>query len=264
MKSPASSVTACLAFGRSHGDWAPQNIGEHDGRVVVWDWERMTDCAPIGIDLAHYVGETGQTEALAGCDAGDMSLLALLDTFDRAVRHRESPQVMHPEVVKRRAALISELERRLAGLPVTSAPAPLLARKMQGGIGAPVVARRAVRRAASIWLRGTASTRPLPNWLIVGTQRGGTTSLFRYLIGCNGVAGPVMAKGVHYFDTNPHQSESWYRSHFPRWAGAVGEASPYYLFHPDVPARIADLLPGGPSGRRTAGSGRARSVTSRP
>jgi hypothetical protein len=62
-------------------------------------------------------------------------------------------------------------------------------------------------------------------------------------------------KEVHFFDLNYHLGVGWYRSHFPTVATvrsqtavsgssvAVGEASPYYLFHPDVPRRVAKSLP---------------------
>lgn len=96
-----------------------------------------------------------------------------------------------------------------------------------------------------------ASSRVLPTFLIIGAQRSGTTSLFYYLSRHRDIHGPVREKGVHYFDTAYGRSERWYRSHFPRRralerAGrpyAVGEASPYYLFHPEIPARVAALMP---------------------
>src|SRR5439155_7010676 len=57
------------------------------------------------------------------------------------------------------------------------------------------------------------------------------------------------------FDLNYHRGIDWYRSRFPtegyrrrvrrrRGVGqVVGEASPDYLFHPHVPARVASALP---------------------
>ena len=66
---------------------------------------------------------------------------------------------------------------------------------------------------------------------------------------------PQRIKGVHYFDTRYHRGLAWYRSHFPtgasrrRWertVGApavVGEASPYYLFHPLAAERAGRDLP---------------------
>lgn len=67
--------------------------------------------------------------------------------------------------------------------------------------------------------------------------------------------GPHLTKGVHYFDTGFDHNPDWYRSHFPTQAAVqrigdqqgvapiVLEGSPYYLFHPGVPARIAGSLP---------------------
>jgi len=62
-------------------------------------------------------------------------------------------------------------------------------------------------------------------------------------------------KGVHYFDTQADKTAAWYRSHFPTsfartWAErqcggrtVVGEASPYYLFHPLAPFRAHEIVP---------------------
>ncbi len=104
----------------------------------------------------------------------------------------------------------------------------------------------------------TSDRRPLPDFLIAGTKRGGTTSLWRYLL-----AHPLVprlfpawnTKTSHYFEENWGRGEAWYRSHFPtqrqrralerRYGGPsrVGEAAPLYMFHPLAPQRVADLLP---------------------
>ena len=42
-------------FGASHGDWARANLGLVGGRVAAFDWERCTEIAPRGIDVAHFV-----------------------------------------------------------------------------------------------------------------------------------------------------------------------------------------------------------------
>jgi len=85
-----------------------------------------------------------------------------------------------------------------------------------------------------------------PSFLIIGTQRGGTTALFKYLQHHPNIHLPII-KEVHYFDLQSHQSDNWYFAHFPLHlkskAMITGEASPYYLFHPDVPRRVATLLP---------------------
>ncbi|MBR8741260.1 sulfotransferase [Nocardiopsis sp. MG754419] len=101
----------------------------------------------------------------------------------------------------------------------------------------------------------TRHARALPDFLICGAQRSGTTSLFKSLSRHPAVTGPVLRKGVHYFDTGHHRGLDWYRSHFPlrgglraRWGRPrtrVFESSPYYLFHPLAPERIARELPEG-------------------
>lgn len=86
--------------------------------------------------------------------------------------------------------------------------------------------------------------RALPDAVILGAQKCGTTSLHGYLVQHPGVI-PPLRKEVHYFDLNYPRGEAWYRAHFGR-TGETGlnlDASPYYLFHPAVPARLHALLP---------------------
>jgi hypothetical protein len=121
--------------------------------------------------------------------------------------------------------------------------------------GATRLARRAARWSAQAYARPTAGLRLLPDYLIIGAQRAGTTSLHRYLVQHPGVRTTLRTKGVHYFDTGYGRGRSWYASRFPtrltawyvarrhRVALRTGEASPYYLFHPLVPHRVAELLP---------------------
>jgi hypothetical protein len=94
----------------------------------------------------------------------------------------------------------------------------------------------------------------LPDFLIVGAQKAGTTALYSYLREHPAVAGPPW-KEVSFFDRHFWRGAAWYRGHFPnrlylRAVGAragvepiVGEASPSYLFHPHAPERAAALLP---------------------
>jgi hypothetical protein len=92
----------------------------------------------------------------------------------------------------------------------------------------------------------------LPAFLIVGGKRCGSTSLYEYIIRHPSVTGSFAKKGTHYFDVNFTRGWPWYRSKFPakprfgarRSEGLItGEASPYYMFHPLAPARIAAALP---------------------
>jgi sulfotransferase family protein len=104
--------------------------------------------------------------------------------------------------------------------------------------------------------RLTSGVRLLPDVLLVGTQRGGTTSLFRALAEHPGVAQPNFHKGVHYFDVNYHRGPRWYQGHFPTRAAArrraagvtdrplAFESAGYYMHHPLAPGRIARDLPG--------------------
>jgi hypothetical protein len=93
----------------------------------------------------------------------------------------------------------------------------------------------------------------VPDFIIIGAQRCGTTSLYNNLAKHMGIA-PAFKKEVHFFDVNFGKGVDWYRSHFPsylyKYAKKVrnrnfvtGEASPYYIFHPHVPKRIAELVP---------------------
>ena len=84
----------------------------------------------------------------------------------------------------------------------------------------------------------------LPEFLGVGVQKGGTTTLQRLLEQHPGAFLPA-AKELHYFSLHYALGEDWYREQFAQ-AGAqqrCGEITPYYLFHPLAPARIQALLP---------------------
>jgi hypothetical protein len=96
----------------------------------------------------------------------------------------------------------------------------------------------------------TRSRRALPDFLIIGASRSGTTALFYDLIHHPGVKRPVR-KEIHFFDRNFDRGVDWYRSHFPLrrqmshggHSFLTGEATPYYLAHPLAPARVRRLLP---------------------
>jgi hypothetical protein len=102
--------------------------------------------------------------------------------------------------------------------------------------------------------RFTASRRLVPEFVMVGASRAGTTSLFRALSTHPQLLRPTVAKGVRYFDVNAERPFSWYRAHFPvadvarRRTRAAGppvafEASGYYMFHPFAIQRLAVALP---------------------
>lgn len=121
--------------------------------------------------------------------------------------------------------------------------------------GAARATRRAVRGLAVASARASSPLRMSPDFLIVGAQRCGTTSLFKTLMQHPLVARPFLRKGVHFFDTNYGNGYAWYRGNFPIAASSLarrigrgrprtGESSPYYMFHPLAAERIAAHLPG--------------------
>ena len=91
----------------------------------------------------------------------------------------------------------------------------------------------------------TSDKRPLPDFLIIGTQKGGTTSLYEYLKAHPALQSNITAKEVHFFDEQYDKGLAWYRSNFPKKKNGIlyYEASPYYIFHPLAPQRIAHDLP---------------------
>src|SRR5947209_1159841 len=123
-----------------------------------------------------------------------------------------------------------------------------------GGAGNVHRARRILTSARDQWNLRSADRRALPDFLIIGAQKAGTTSLYRYLAAHPDIVASTR-KEVHFFDINFWRGEWWYRSLFPlrrrlqrrpplrNRPAITGEASPYYLFHPFAPERAAQLLP---------------------
>ncbi|HZD80168.1 MAG TPA: sulfotransferase [Actinomycetota bacterium] len=97
---------------------------------------------------------------------------------------------------------------------------------------------------ARVGLRSvTSSVRPLPSFLIIGAQRAGTSSLYKYLEGHPGLAASVR-KETEYFSRRYGRGETWYRAHFPLLRGRLAyEATPDYLFYPLSPERIRKTIP---------------------
>lgn len=122
--------------------------------------------------------------------------------------------------------------------------------------------RRSLRRRLgsfleprAIWARRRLSLpRVLPDFIIIGARKSGTTFLYQNLVSQRGFL-PAYKKEVQFFDKFHGRGVDWYRAHFPtgvamaasaRWTRRpvlTGEASPLYLFHPRAPERIRHLLP---------------------
>lgn len=88
------------------------------------------------------------------------------------------------------------------------------------------------------------------DFIIIGAQRSGTTSLYNYIISHPNVS-PARNKEVHFFDINYENGIDWYWKQFTSLSQKyadnekpiTGESTPYYLFHPLAPKRIFKHLP---------------------
>ena len=99
------------------------------------------------------------------------------------------------------------------------------------------------------WLfhRATTPLRVMPDFLVIGVMKGGTTSFFNYLARHPQIC-PPFRKEIKFFDIHYLQGLGWYRAHFPmrfkmKLGMVTGEATPYYIFHPTAPNRTAKVLP---------------------
>lgn len=99
----------------------------------------------------------------------------------------------------------------------------------------------------------TARHRVLPDFIVFGAMRCGTSSLYHTLTEHPQVVA-AFRKEVRFFDWHFDRGLDWYRAYFPlrstlarhqRRAGRAltGEASPEYIFHPMAAERIARTLP---------------------
>ena len=98
-------------------------------------------------------------------------------------------------------------------------------------------------RLTFYWRFATAPWRRLPDFVIVGAQKSGTSSLFYYLWQHPQLKLSI-EKEIHYYNYHALNGRGlrWYRSHFPLRMTSrdklTGEASPYYLFSEDAAERL--------------------------
>ena len=99
----------------------------------------------------------------------------------------------------------------------------------------------------------SSDKRSFPDFIIIGAQKSGTTSMYAYLEQHPDIIGSLN-KEIHFFDggTNPNVDNfkkgiNWYKAHFPLCENVenkkIYEASPLYIFSPPVPKRIANYIP---------------------
>lgn len=84
-----------------------------------------------------------------------------------------------------------------------------------------------------------------PSFFIIGTQKGGTTSLFNYLIQHPDILSPHH-KEMRFFDKYFDYGFDWYNYYYPKFQKGkiTGEASPEYLYNIHTPQRMHQAYPG--------------------
>lgn len=84
----------------------------------------------------------------------------------------------------------------------------------------------------------------LPDFLIIGASRCGTSSMFKNLERHPKIL-PSAVKEIHYFDNNFKKGFDWYKSKFPERPDDIlsFEATPNYLFEMRCPSNCHPKLP---------------------
>jgi hypothetical protein len=102
----------------------------------------------------------------------------------------------------------------------------------------------------------TARWRALPDFIVIGAQKAGTTSLYRYLCDLPDVARPFGQEPVFFsHELKYGRGVDEYRTNFPLQLSLspvfrrgspriTGEASGEYLYYPAAPQRVFDLVSG--------------------
>ncbi|MDQ6660253.1 MAG: sulfotransferase domain-containing protein [Chloroflexota bacterium] len=100
----------------------------------------------------------------------------------------------------------------------------------------------------------TNRMRVMPDFLIIGAERCGTSSLYYYLIEQPHIIS-ASTKETHFFDENFGKGIGWYRAQFPvsvrkQYVTTVlkqdfltGEGTPYYMLYPHAPKRTFEIVP---------------------
>lgn len=143
-------------------------------------------------------------------------------------RNREQSQELREarRQVEQQRRLLAQKERQITSLKT---------RLSSGGAASPQPA-------------GEGETGALPDFIIIGAQKAGTTFLYS-LLSQHPYVQPAAKKEVHYFDTGFEKGVDWYLSQFPARTQKdgrpvlTGEASPYYLYHPHAARRASEVVP---------------------
>lgn len=92
---------------------------------------------------------------------------------------------------------------------------------------------------------GHVTAANLPNFLVIGSQKAGTTMLYHALRAHPNITMPNRKEINYFFHERLYERGTAFYSRFFDDAPTKlqGEASPGYICHPDAPTRIADTLP---------------------
>ena len=112
----------------------------------------------------------------------------------------------------------------------------------------------AVKRIHRIYCKLTGNFHVLPDFYIIGTEKGGTSSLYGYLVQHPDIYSAV-TKEINFFGRYYLRGINWYKVNFPskfqkffrekilRKKFLTGEASVRYLDHPHAAYRIKETTP---------------------
>lgn len=115
-------------------------------------------------------------------------------------------------------------------------------------------AKDAAKYLLGLYQITTSPLRLMPEFIIIGAQKCGTTSLYYYLVEHSNIAS-AWRKELRFFDNNFKKGLAWYHGQFPfsirrSYAQIIhkqdlitGEASPDYFFHTHAPKRVRSILP---------------------
>ncbi|OLO37235.1 hypothetical protein BTR23_13930 [Alkalihalophilus pseudofirmus] len=88
----------------------------------------------------------------------------------------------------------------------------------------------------------------MPNFLIIGTAKAGTTALYHHLTKHPNIH-TARTKELRFFTENYEKGLQWYRKQFPSLVNNIpnvitGEATPDYLdYSPEIPKRVYNVMP---------------------
>ena len=100
----------------------------------------------------------------------------------------------------------------------------------------------------------TSHLKGLPDFVIIGAAKCGTTSLYHF-VAMHPAVVPAPEKELGYFTMKYRFGKQWYRSNFPTKMSKYyfykktgqkllsGEATPLYIFYPAAPGRMKTILP---------------------